>query len=635
MAKAKALEAEVRMHQALYDAGKPEITDAAFDKLIAKLRKASPGSPVLAEVGRAATSRRAKHLYPMLSLEKATTLNDVLAWCRKASDGYVVAPKYDGVSLSLTYRAGKLVQALSRGDGEVGDDVTHNVKLIPVIPQTVHPKSEIVVRGELILQLDRFPPLQKAYEFSNPRNAIAGTLMRVNPAEDVLKQASFIAYDVLGSEYTHLTDALVGLSSWGFEVGESVTVPFGLPKSAIAKMTATCQDPHFPFEADGLVIKLDRYKMRDTLGATSHHPRWAIALKFPAQPAQSVLRSVVWQVSRSGTITPVGLVDPVKLSGAVVSRVTLHNLRQMRELGATRKDAVVEMTRRGGVIPHVERVIEPGTGKPIAIPERCPCCNEAAYEHDGFLYCSETETCPDAQRERLLFWAQQTDMLGWGESVIASLYNDGLAMQPSELYTQDVATMRELFGSTLGSKLYKEANTKATMPANVFIRALGLPHIGNTHAIRLARHFGKIEAMLAWARSNDALELEGFGTILVDALRGGLLANETLIDNLLKVVTVLPVLTPEEGPLSGKRFVFTGKLADMEREEAAETVTKLGAVAQKSVTSQTTHLVVADASTGDTTKVRAAVAQKERGRPIEILNEAEFTKLLVSALAQK
>ncbi len=630
-----ALEAKIQEHQALYDTGEPSISDAEFDRMVTRLRQLAPKSSVLDGLGKAVSTRKSKHASAMLSLEKAADVKAVLAWAKKSPDAaFVLAPKYDGLALSLTYKQGGLVSAVTRGDGVQGDEVLSNAKHVPSIPQQLRgpfPPS-IIVRGEVLFPRSaELPP-----EAANARNLAAGTMLRKTPNVEVLKQLSFIAYDVIDEArslaLTALSGSLEFADRWGFDVGDLVFSEGAADLlDDVGRATPAWSAADYAYECDGLVAKVDKYSLREKLGATSHHPRWAIALKFASDKATTKLKGIEWQVSRTGVITPVAIVEPVRLSGAMVTRATLHNLDQMRKLGPFwRVGDTVEMCRRGGVIPHVERIVSGSTGETLVHPKVCPSCGEVAYEQGGQLFCLERESCPGVQIGIMRHWCSTLDMLGWGDEVLKQLYESGVIDRES-LYSTVCDEALLSLGKTIGRKLIKERSTKSKCAPAVFLAALGLPGIGRSQAEKLLARFGDVQAIIKLtAEDHDRLRAE-----LTPALFNNLTTLHEAEALALLACVELVVTAKISGPWDGLSFVFTGKLTDMEREEARDAVRALGGSAPDSVTKGLTYLVVGDlAREEQRTKRDKAEKYNASGSNIQVIEEEAFVAMLAQAYAQ-
>lgn len=629
-------------HQELYDAGTPAISDADFDRMVTVLRRLAPKSAVLEHLGKpAGGKRKVAHTSPMLSLAKCYDKTEIVDWCIEAGvDTFQIGPKYDGVSLSLIYDRGRLVDAVTRGDGKAGDSVLHNVLVMQgAVPNRLSGGPDYcVIRGEAIFSKTAWAKVKPYFEARaakregsvNARNAAAGILQAKRPNDEVLRQLDFIAYDCLSADSAQWTlgSALRQVMGNDFTTGHIWTAPVKQAMHFLdlaAEHAAQCD-----YETDGVVVKVDAYADRERLGATSHHPKWAIALKFQGGSGATVLRSVQWQVSRTGTVTPVGIVDPIELSGATITRVTLHNLKQIETLGL-REGCAVKMTRRGGVIPHIEHALNVPMTPEIRPPKKCPCCKGPVVRDSDFLKCVNSDECPDVQRQRLLFWAQQTDMMGWGEEVISKLYDAGDVIQPSELYTNKRALMITMFGKGLGPKLMREAEVKRTMTPAVFLRALGLEGIGGTQSEKILEHFRQdVGKLLDWADEPAvALNIAGIGEALTGNLHTGINQARGEIRAALNVVNLIVPQKCEvrSGPFAGKKIVFTGKLSDIEREAARALVRTHGAETPAGVTKATDMLVVGDGAKEEQRTKR----DKAEKYGVRIVTESEFLEMLAEA----
>lgn len=636
-------------HQELYDAGAAVISDAAFDKMVEALKSLDPTHRVLKHLGKPVTKKKVPHtIAPMLSLAKCYDNTEIVDWCiESGADTFQIAPKYDGTSLSLIYMHGKLVEAVTRGDGRVGDSVMRNVSRMPSVPSRLTFSPDMcVIRGEAIFSKQAWSKVRPRFEARaskregsvNARNAAAGTIQAKNADVEILQALDFIAYDCLSENTVDWTLGEAMRRVMGdFKTGHVWTSPANRTTHfldlAIEHANNECD-----YEADGVVVKVNRYDDREKLGVTAHHPKWAIALKFQGDTGITTLREVVWQVSRTGTITPVAVVDPVVLSGATIARATLHNLKQLDNLNL-RINSRVEMTRRGGVIPHIERAVPPASKGPmVQLPLICPCCSGPTKCFGDFLRCTNYEECPDVQRQRLLFWAQQTDMIGWGEEVIAKLYNDGEVIQPSELYMLPRSMMSAMFGKERGPKLMREAAAKRTMAPATFLRALGIDGIGSTQSEKIMAHFECASDLVDWADEPTAssLNIPGIGPTLTENLFDGIKQYRGEIRALLNTVTLIAPKAAgvSTGPFAGKKIVFTGKLSDMEREQARDFVRSHGAETPTGITRSTDMLIVGDGAKEEQTAKRdKAAAYNAKGANIRIVTEAEFVEMVASIIS--
>jgi DNA ligase (NAD+) len=636
------LEAEIAYHRALYEAGEAEISDAAFDKLIDGLAKRAPKSKVLKQVGSAVTSKKVQHVVPMLSLDKTKAIEKVLEWAKSTgSNFFAVMPKYDGVSMAVSYADGRLVRAVTRGDGREGDDVTALARNF--LAPTVDNGAAFEFRGEVLFSKEVWERVKGTFEERangrpvNARNAAAGSLLRKTLTPEA-RELCFVPHDVIYPEQMHgyFTDALLANGSDRMGTDFWLATPEQL-EERLALAQKQVLDTAFPFETDGLVVKVADYNKRTKLGATSHHPKWALALKHDDEERETLLKGVQWQVSRTGTITPVAIVKPVLLSGVTVSRATLHHAGNVKRLKLYTDDRVV-MTRRGGVIPHIERVSRqsrlPALATRIWIPKMCPCCGAETEMRDDFLFCTKPEECPDVQREKLLYWCKQTDMMGFGEQVIAELYNDGCVMQPSELYTLDEHYMQVIFGKNLGPKLVAEAAAKSELTNAQILVGLGIDLIGRTQAERLFEVFEDFDQLIE-AKDGWCAPVPGMGVERWEAIHGGLTENENILRSLLKVLTIKNPnrSSVTTGPFAGKAVVFTGRMTDLERPHAQEQVRALGGTTPTSLTKTTDYLVVgSQASPEQLHKRNKAAEYNTKGGSIKVIEEETFLEMLAKAM---
>lgn len=641
---AEKLEVAIAAARRLYDQGRPAIEDKDFDELVEDLRALDPSNPALMAIGHVQSRNKVKHSVPMLSLDKTKSVKDVLKWAVDVPDNLLIMPKYDGVAISAHYE-GKLIRAVTRGDGTLGDDITHIAKYF--LPSKVLVKSTkpIELRGEVLFSRevweeveDVFIKRAKGKGTVNARNAAAGSLLRKTITPEA-KALSFVCYDVLGTSKDTLLEALHLLDDDVFrlaQISDAADLEFCI-KQTLGRVLAC----NFPYETDGLVIKANHFDMREELGATSHHPKWAIALKHEDKPAETTVKDVEWQVSRTGTITPVAILNPVVVGGVTVARATLHHAKHMKDLKLCVGSAV-RVTRRGGVIPHVEAVVfSPEHALKLSPPSKCPCCSAKAIMADDFLQCTNVDECPDVQRGKLVYWCAQTDMMGFGESVIYRLYEDGVVMQPSELYTLDKEEMKALFGKQLGPKLIKEASEKSKLTEVQLLNALGIDGIGKTQATRILEHFGSFENLILTHHNlkkpavlAKTTAIEGIGEILAANLYTGIGENYSIITHLLAVVELITEQksTVTVGPFAGKKVVFTGALADMPREVAQGQVCAFGGTTPGSLVKTTDFLVVGSrASPEQLHKRQKALDYNTKGGNIRIIEEDEFLEMLVEA----
>jgi DNA ligase (NAD+) len=630
----------------------PTISDAEYDAMRRRYEALEREFPELAtkeslseHVGAAPSAKFAKvrHKVPVLSLGNVFTdaeVEDFVARIRRflglvadAPLAITAEPKIDGLSCSLRYEAGKLVQAATRGDGYEGEDVTANVKTIGEIPHVLKGKLPDVleVRGEVYMTRADFAALNARQAeagkptFANPRNSAAGSLRQLDPAITTGRPLHFFAY--AWGEVSELPAATQMGMVRAFKA-------YGLPANPLTVLCQSAEEllRHYrdiesrraslPYDIDGVVYKVDSLALQDRLGFVSRAPRWAAAHKFPAERATTILRDIEIQVGRTGALTPVARLEPVTVGGVVVANATLHNEDEI-----ARKDIRigdwVHIQRAGDVIPQVlGPVLEkrPKNAKPYKFPTKCPVCGSAAIREidpktgtaDVVRRCTGGLICPAQAVERLKHFVSRHafDIEGLGEKQIEQFYQEGLITKPADIFTlaeRDAKSAtklkdREGYGETSVRNLFVAIEARRQVPLNRFIYALGIRHVGETNARRLARHFGTFEALRATARAAKAGtearaeidNIEGMGEVVAEAVADFFAEkhNEDELDALLTHVTPVPMQeVASTSPVAGKTIVFTGSLERMTRDEAKAQAERLGAKVAASVSSKTDLLV--------------------------------------------
>jgi DNA ligase (NAD+) len=625
------LEEQIRHHNKLYwEEQSPEISDYDYDRMVVRLKQLLPNSLVLVELGE--SSERlgdpVQHQRPMLSLDKCYGEQDLNDWASKIQGDFVVMPKLDGIACSIRYDdQGRLALAATRGTGTVGDDVTVNARSIKEIPKKVS-LPNVEVRGEIYMRLSVFDGFKA--QFSNPRNLTAGAMKQKDAKKSAAYNLSFAAYDVLGADLPTEKQKFEWLHKQGFAPFKVAFAKSGELQKAYEEFAA--ERPTLDFEIDGVVFRANEVSEQARLGITAHHPRFALAYKFQGESGRTKLEAIEWSVSRTGAITPVALVQPVQLSGAMVSRVSLHHAGFVAKLGLT-KNCVVLVTRRGGVIPNLEKVLEPGD-EPLHPPESCPSCGQPTRWEDDFLFCSRPGQCRVAQIGELEHYCSVTEMLGFGERVLAEAYDKGLLKTPADLYRASAEQLEQLerVGTKLAEKLVAQAASKRELPLAVFLRALGVAELGSHVSTLLARRYGNLDAVRALT-VEELAAVHSVGDIIARSVVHGLVERAPLMDDLLKYVTVTAQLqTSHDGPFIGKSFVFTGRLDVMDRKVAQEQVRKLGAETPASVSATLSYLVIGVEKDGEkSSKQKAAEKHIAKGASLQVLDEAAFLKLLDAA----
>ena len=525
------LSAAVRYHRELYyNHSAPEISDAEFDKLWDELKLLDPDNSVLHEVGPEPLpgTEKVEHMFPMRSLDKGTTDEDITHFVTQSTFGgkrYLAQPKLDGSALSLEYVAGNLHRAATRGSGEKGEDVTLNAKLVANIPLRLNVVADCHVRGEVVMPLAVFE--EKYRDVSpNPRNLCSGALRQKHgdgkaDAADLV----FCAYDVKfvnqAPTAKYDSELLVWLQKAGIEPAPWTIFESDSPQKAMIKHTREWSNKRsdFEFEIDGIVFKLDNLQQRENLGMTAHHPRWALAWKFPPEEATSVLLSVDCQTGRTGNVTPVARIAPQSVGGVTVENTTLHNPGEVARLGVKIGDKIL-IVRRGDVIPKIEHSLGRAKQEDLAdryhadgtqfqhelpeeceitIPKICPSCDSSLVVEGAFLKCYNM-LCEARTSRSILYWCRALEMDGIGEKLVEQLLDAGMISSISGLYelTNQNLTSLERMGEKSAQNVLSELTRTKQMPLGKFIHALGLPGIGPELASLFASHVKTLEGMFDW-----------------------------------------------------------------------------------------------------------------------------------------
>ncbi len=640
------LERQVRRHNKLYfEKNAPEISDYEFDKIVERLKKLKPDSPVLAEIpseGAVKEFKKVRHTSEMLSLDKCYNDEDLFGWASKFEGDVVVMPKIDGIATELRYDGkGKLILAATRGDGMVGEDITPNARMILDIPQKidlppspllnkegVRGRSGIEVRGEIYMKLSVFQKYKA--EFANPRNLAAGGIKQKDPQKTKEYHLSFFGYDLRGPKLKTEHEKFQMLESIRIATVEykKIRKEEGALKAAYEGFLKR-RDKH-DYETDGVVYRVDSLAEQERLGVTAHHPRFAIAYKFQGDSGMTTLKDVEWSVARTSVITPVGIVDPVELSGATVTHVTLHNYGLMMKLGL-RKGSKVVLIRSGGVIPKLETVAETGRGKPFEAPEKCPSCGEPTEVRDEFLYCTNKQGCRAAKMQELEHFIKVIEVDGFGEKLIEKLYDNGFVLDPADFYTLKKEDLLELerMGDVLATKLIGNIQAKGVLTLDVFLRSLGIRELAKHSSKLLAQNYGTLDR-LQKVSEEELSAIHTIGPVIAKEVVEGLEKKKDLIRKLLKHVTLIegeaaPV--EKKGPFSCKKFLFTGSLLAMERGQAEKLVEERGGEIASGVTKDLDYLIVGDGG-GAGSKLEKAKKLKAKGGKIEILSESEWKKMV-------
>lgn len=626
------LEEEVRRHNRLYfTEHRPEISDVEFDRLVEALRRKGPDSPVLQEISSdaGAAGKKVRHRVPMLSLDKCYGAEALEEWAAKFEGGMVASPKIDGCAVSLCYDGqGKLVRAATRGDGVEGEDITANAQHIRAIPQSMG-LFGAEVRGEVFMPLTVFARYRG--EFSNPRNLAAGAIKQKDGRKTGEYGLAFFAYDLRMPDDAAAPAVATEeekyrlLAEAGFSVVEWMAVDRDGMQQAYEAFLA--RRGAFDFETDGVVFKAARIAEQLRLGSTAHHPRFAIAYKFQGDSGATTLLDVEWSVARTGAITPVAIVAPVELSGAMVRRASLHNVGILTRLCVTR-GARVLMMRRGGVIPNLEAVVEAGAGA-IEIPKSCPSCGAPTRLDGDVLWCTRPAACVQRAVGELAHFVEAAGIDGFGEKLLQQLAESGLVTDPAGFYDlarEDLLGLDRM-GETLAAKLLDNVGRRRALPLADFLRGLGIRELGK-HTASILAGFGTLERVLALTEE-ELSAIHTVGPVIAREVVAGLRAKRPLIERLLRHVRVevgAPAAAPA-GPLTGKTFLFTGALLAMERKAAEPLVEAKGGEVAASVTKDLDYLVVGGGGGGGAKLDRARKLQAQGGK-VKIISEEEFLKMI-------
>ncbi len=631
-------------NHAYFDEDKPEITDEAFDKLVETLRFLDPDSLIIEEIETQRVLKTADnivvHQYPMLSLDKCYDDDNFSKWREKVNGPLIAMPKIDGVACSIRYDVnGQLEIAATRGDGKRGENITANVQRIFDVP---HPLlkplgTEIEIRGEVYMKLSRFAACYKE-QFANPRNLAAGALKQKEADKSAAYELSFFPYDLRGVTLETEEQKFKLLSELGFQVPFTELSNSDEQNKKVFLHFAQLRS-ELDYEIDGVVFRANRVSEHGRLGITAHHPKWTIAYKFQGESAQTYLENVEWSVGRTGVITPVVIVKPVFVSGATVTRASLHNWGLFRKLDL-KKDALVEIVRRGGVIPHLERVLRSG-GEPLCAPQSCPSCSGNVIEDGDFLRCQNPLSCPTVIEAKIEHFCAVLDIDGFGKKIIQTLIKEKLVHHPADLYRLELKNLLglERVGEKLATKLLNEIKKKREIELMHLITALGIEEVGPTIAETIVKHYPTMEGLRS-ANIEEISAIYGIGISIAKSLLEGLKAEKKSIDDLL---TEIKVAKPHANtnlnsshPLFEKTVVFTGAMRHLERKEAQKQVRAVGGKTPATVSSSTDYLVVGDEGSsllgaGEiSSKQKSAQKLIEKNAAIQIISESELIRMLKS-----
>lgn len=617
---------------AYFQNAKPKMSDYEYDVMIENLKREKPNSPVIEEIGSDLTPgfKKINHSAPMLSLDKSYSPDSLSEWAKKISGDILASPKVDGLAIAIHFnKAGKLEHAETRGDGLKGDEVTENVLEIKGIPRLLKKyRSEIEVRGEVFMPQSVFKSFNS--NFANPRNLAAGAIKNKDPKKTRGYKLRFFAYDVLGKDFEKEIEKFCFLENIGFEAVNREVVNNQLNEllNVFSKYLATRET--LDFELDGVVYKANQIADQTRLGASRHHPRWAIAYKFQGDSGKSVLREVEWSVSRTRVITPIGIIDPVKLSGAMVSRVSLHNFGLMKSKGVS-LGATVLVMRRGGVIPNLEEVLKKG-GPTVRAPKKCPSCGFPTEVIDDFLYCTNQKGCRSTRLGELRHFVDTLEIEGFGDKMIEQLYDSGMVTEPQDFFdlTRDDLLSLERVGEILADKLIANVQGRRRIPLAQFLRALGIAELARHTSELLAKNYRTLDKIRS-VSEEELSAIHTVGPVIARETVAGLKEKAPIIDQLLKRIQLDEKSVAREGKLSGKSFLFTGAMAAMGRSEAEKKVEAEGGEIASGVTKDLDYLVIGSEGYKNRDKGNKWIKAEtlmQKGAAIKIIPEEEFLELL-------
>ena len=654
------LREQINRHNHLYYAeDRPEVSDAEYDRLwreLVALEQAhpelvTPDSPTQRPGGRRAeTFAPVEHMVAMLSLDNAMTVEELQefeARIRRAVPGltpaYVCEPKIDGLGVALLYERGRFVRGATRGDGRIGEDISQNLRTIKSIPATLSGPlkgaRKLEVRGEVYMPREAFARLNAGLEeagqpvFANPRNAAAGAVRQKDPAVTASRPLAIFLYHVSVLEppgFRSQWERLEALRQSGFPVNPRSQRAGTLDEVVAYCRTLEAARDALGYDADGVVVKVDDLEHQRRLGATAHHPRWAIAYKFTARQATTRVLGITINVGKSGALTPTAQLEPVELAGVTVSNVSLHNEDEVRRKDVRVGDTVL-VERAGDVIPYLVQVVtdkRPPDAVPFTMPTHCPACGglAARVEGEAVWRCTNT-ACPAQLKERLFHWGSRRamDIEGLGEVIIGQLVDRGLVRDFADLYALDVDTLADLerLAKKSAQNLHRAIEASKTRGLTRLLNALGIRMVGERAAQLLAARFGTMERLVA-ASEADINEIYGIGPQIAQAVTTFLAEprNRATIERLAAAGVVMAEEGHTEGPrpLEGKTLVLTGGLATLSRDQAKDLVLRLGGRITGSVSKKTDYVIVGEDA--------GSKADDAKRLGVATLDEAAFLKLM-------
>lgn len=654
------LREELNRHNHLYYVkSAPAISDYDYDALLNELiilertypEFDSPNSPTR-RVGSDISTEftQVGHRYPMLSLANTYSPEEVADFCNRTQKALTIDPqyvcelKYDGVAISLTYRNGELVQALTRGDGTAGDDVTANVRTIRTIPLTLQGDypAEFEIRGEIIMPRNIFDELNVQREesgeapFANPRNAAAGTIKLLNSAEVARRKLDCYLYYVLGETLPHNThyDNCMAAKGWGFKMSEEMQLCNGYQQinDYIAQWDSGRKK--LPYDTDGVVIKVNSFEQQNALGLTAKTPRWAVAYKYKPDRVTTELLSVNFQVGRTGAITPVANLRPVKLAGTTVKRASLHNADQVELLDIRIGDKVY-VEKGGEIIPKIVGVDNSQRSlfsSPLVFPSLCPDCGTPLVKPEGEArhFCPNQSSCPTQLKGKIEHFISRKalNIDGLGVETVAQLFDGGLISSPADLYllTKEQLLGMERFAEKSADNAIQSIEKSKNVPFHRVLYGIGIRYVGEATARNIANHFGSIDA-ISTATATDFMEVEDVGERIAQSIVNFFEQPSNMeYINALRDAGVQMELNEaahalKSNILEGLSVVISGTFSKISREELKSIIQQHGGKNVSGVSASTSILVAGD-------KIGPAKLQKATKLGIRIISEDEFFEMI-------
>ena len=621
----------------LYEtSGSSPLQDDDYDKEYLECKKLAPTNQFFSKVGgiddEHTYGTKVTHKYVMGSLNKDPNPDDFGKWFDKTFKENIdkviaiLQLKVDGSSFCLKYQDGKLIQAVSRGDGYKGLDYTKNAQYIKGVKSSISAKGYVEIKGEVYKNKQDFEKYcSKDYE--NDRNYTAGSINQLDPLVTKERKLDFVAYEVRGIDFKTEIDKLKFLMDNGFETLKDYTVKIDCQGKnvddvvrAITKYMDKYDQNILPFSVDGIVFKLNDIEWAESLGTTDDgkRPKSSRAVKFPTEKRETILEGIEWNIGRTGQLTPVGLLKPVRLAGTTVSRVTLHNLKEMERLGINKLRCTVEVAKQGNIIPKIQRMTKDGT-KPIDIPNNCPFCYE-------FLEWDDTRTtkrcnntlCPSQVDRGIEHWFKNIEVLGIGQGIINRLTSEKVVSCISDMYKlKNSKELAEMFGDRASEKIIESINSVKEISLAKLIEALGIGKIGtmSKDITAIAPNISDLDKLTV----NDIVKIQGFGEIKAKSFINGWKTQRNEIDTILKYITIKEYV-PASSKLSGKKFCFTGSFSNPTRGEMEKIVEENGGKLS-SVSKDLTALVWDG-------EIQGSKIEKAKKLGLSIINQKQFMELI-------